>query len=188
MARQNAIKKMFVFSLPFAGECESPAPAPPHFMNPTHVCAFESPGLRALGCHWLPRPPMAPSSVLNWPPTPRAREQQCFRRTSAGTVPSCCSKRSIGYVLSPCRSGSKAIRKWFIVSHFYSLAAFFPSKGLSQGVNLFLPIQQFRINYLNGLGKLVREQRSSPTGLGNRAGKFNGERKELEQSHTRERG
>lgn len=53
---------------------------------------------------------------------------------------------------------------------------------------MLLPIQRFSINYLNGLGKLVREQTSSPTGLGNGAGKFNGERKELEQSHTKDRG
>lgn len=39
------------------------------------VCAFESPGLRALGCPWLPGP-VALFSVLSWLPTPRARKRR----------------------------------------------------------------------------------------------------------------
>lgn len=58
--------------------------------------AFESLGLQALDCHWWQRLPMVPSWVLNWPLIPRAREQQCFLRTWAGTVQSCCLKKSTG--------------------------------------------------------------------------------------------
>lgn len=119
VTRQNAIKKMFVFS--FYWWMWTP------LRMLLSVCAFESPGLRALDCGWLLRPPTAPSSALNLSPTTRARGQRCFPRTSAGTVPSCCSKKSIGYVLRFCRSGRGAIRKQFFVCHFYSLATFFLS-------------------------------------------------------------
>lgn len=97
------------------------------------VCAFKSPGLQALGCHWLLRPPMAPSSVLNWPPTPRARAQLCFLRTWAGTVPGCCLRRSTGYVypqplwvLRDEQSGKNSLVSSFLL--------FF--RDISQGVNL----------------------------------------------------
>lgn len=76
--------------------------------------AFESPGLQALDCRWWQRLPTVPSWVLNWPLIPRAREQRCFLRTSAGTVQSCCLKKSTGYVpcLCTCREGAIWRRQW----------------------------------------------------------------------------
>ena len=114
VTRQSAIKRMFVFSFDWWMQTLL------HTL--LTVCAFEPPGLQALGCPWLRRPPMALSSVLSWPPTPRARVQRCCPKTSAGTAPGCCSKRSTGYVLSFCRPGRGAPRS---NSHVSSLATFF---------------------------------------------------------------
>lgn len=112
ITNQNATRKMFAFSFPLPVNVNHAS------LTLLSVCALESPGLQASGCPWLLRPPMAPSSVLNWPPTPRARELRCFPRTWAGTVPSCCLKKSIGYVFSLCRQGRGAPRKQLTASHF----------------------------------------------------------------------
>ena len=119
ITRQSAIKRMFVFSFDWWMQTLL------HTL--LSVCAFEPPGLRALGCLWLLRPPMALFSVLSWLPTPRARAQRCCPKTLAGTVPGCCLKRSTGYVLSFCRSGRGAPGS---SSHVSSLATFFLFEGL----------------------------------------------------------